>query len=71
MMFHRFMTGRNSVSNRLNDNLIRPWDTFLADEAATQLLPSEMLGPPDSEVTISRRTSGLECRRPDRSLLGS
>ena len=53
MVFHRFMVGRNSVSVWLNGQLIRPWDPFLVDEAATQQLPSETLGPSDSGITVS------------------
>ncbi len=53
MVFHRFMTERNSVSISINGQPIRPWDPFLADEAATQRLPSETLGPPDSGITVT------------------
>ena len=53
MVFHRFMTERNSVSICINDQSIRPWDPFLADEAATQRLSSEALGPSDSGITVS------------------
>ena len=53
MVFHRFMTERNSISIRINGQPIRPWDPFLADEAATQRLPSERLGPPDSEIAVT------------------
>ena len=53
MVFHRFMTERNSVSIRINDQPIRPWDPFLADEAATQRLPSEPLGPSDSGIAVT------------------
>ena len=53
MVFHRFMTERNSVSIRINDHRINPWDPFLADEAATQRLPSETLGPSESGITIT------------------
>ena len=53
MVFHRFMAERNSVSIRINDQLIKPWDPFLADEAATQRLPSETLGSSDSGITIT------------------
>ena len=53
MVFHRFMTERNSVAIHINDQPISPWDPFLADEAATQRLPSETLGPSDSGITIT------------------
>ena len=53
MVFHRFMTERNSVSIRINDQAIGPWDPFMADETATQRLPSETLGPSDSGIVVS------------------
>ena len=43
MVFHRFMVQRNSISIWLNGQLVKPWDPFLADEAATQRLSSETL----------------------------
>lgn len=53
MVFHRFMTERNHVSIHINDQQIRPWDPFLADEPATQRLPSETMGPSDSRITVT------------------
>ena len=53
MVFHRFMTERNYVSIHINDQQIKPWDPFLADEAATQRLASETLGQSDSRITIT------------------
>ena len=53
MVYHRFMTERNSVAIHINDQPIRPWDPFMADETATQRLPSETLGPSDSGITVS------------------
>jgi len=42
-VFHRLMTGHNAVVFLLNDNVIKPWNPFLNDEAATQRLPIERL----------------------------
>ena len=53
MVFHRFMSDRNSVSIRINDQPIIPWNPFLEDEAATQRFPLERLGPSDSGITIT------------------
>ena len=53
MVFHRFMVGRYSVSIHINEQPIRPWDPFLADEDATQRLSSETLGSSDSGITIT------------------
>ena len=53
MVFHRIMAEQNSISISLNGQPIRPWDPFLADEAATQRLPSETLGPPDAGITVT------------------
>ena len=49
MVFHRFMTPPNPVSLWINGQAIKPWDPFLAAEAATQRLSSEALDP---EVTV-------------------
>ncbi|MGD9596830.1 MAG: ATP-binding protein [Steroidobacteraceae bacterium] len=43
MVFHRLMSGRNAVEIRLNDRLIAPWDPFLEDEPATQILAATKL----------------------------
>ena len=53
MVFHRLMFGRDSVSLWLNDQPIEPWDPFLTDEAATQQLPSEPLGPSDAGIDVT------------------
>ncbi len=44
MVFHRFMTERNPLSIWLNGQMVKPWDPFLSNEAATQRLPTEVLG---------------------------
>ena len=53
MIFHRFMVQRSSIAIWLNGQEVRPWDPFLADEAATQRLPPETLGQPGSEITVT------------------
>ena len=54
MIFHRFMVQRNPISIWLNGQAVRPWDPFLADEAATQRLSSETLGQePGAEITVT------------------
>ena len=42
-VFHRLMVGRSAVTFFLNDKPITPWDPFLGDETATQVLPPEKL----------------------------
>jgi len=53
MVFHRFLVGRESVSIWLNDQLISPWDPFLSDEAATQRLSVEILGPSHATIEVA------------------
>ncbi len=50
MVFHRFMVPPNVISIWINGQAIKPWDPFLAAEAATQRLSSEALDP---EVTVT------------------
>jgi hypothetical protein len=52
MVFHRYMSGPRAVAFWINDQRVTAWDPFLADEAATQRLPSEVLGPAGSTVTV-------------------
>jgi hypothetical protein len=42
-VFHRMMTGKNGVAFSLNRKPIKPWDPFLAHEAATLPLPVDVL----------------------------
>lgn len=42
-VFHQLMSGRNPTLFSLNGKTILPWDPFLADEPATQRLPTEKL----------------------------
>ena len=53
MVFHRFMTDRNSITLWLNGQMIKPWDPFLTGESATQRLSAETLGPMDAEITVT------------------
>ena len=53
MVFHRFMTRRNSIKVWINGNIVKPWDPFLTDESATQRLSSETVGPSHAEITVS------------------
>lgn len=43
MVFHRFLAGRDSVSIRVNEAPVEPWDPFLEENPATQRLPTEDL----------------------------
>ncbi|PSB33717.1 ATP-binding protein [Stenomitos frigidus] len=41
MVFHRFLEKRSPLKIWLNDSCVEPWNPFLADEKATQMLPEE------------------------------
>lgn len=43
MVFHRFLAGRDSISLRVNEDPVQPWDPFLEENPATQRLPTEDL----------------------------
>jgi hypothetical protein len=43
MVFHRFLTGPQAVSLRVNGARVEAWDPFLSDHAASQQLPIERL----------------------------
>lgn len=43
MVFHRLMSGKNRMHFELNSRPLHPWDPFVADEPATQVLPAESL----------------------------
>lgn len=49
---HRYMSGPRAVAFWINDQRVAAWDPFLADHPATQRLPSEVLGPAGSTVTV-------------------
>ena len=53
MVFHRFMVRPRPISIWLNGQAIKPWDPFLADDPATQRLPTESLGEPGDGVTVT------------------
>ena len=53
MVFHRLMVRPRPISIRLNGQAIKPWDPFLADDPATQRLPTENLGEPGDGVTVT------------------
>ena len=52
MVFHRFMSERNPLSIWLNGQVVKPWDPFLSNEAATQRLPTEVLGSPGDSLAV-------------------
>ena len=53
MVFHRFMAGPLSVSIHINGHPITPWDPFLADQAATQRMPSESMETLNGKVVVT------------------
>ena len=53
MVFHRFLVRPRPISIRLNGQAIKPWDPFLADDPATQRLPTENLGEPGDGVMVT------------------
>jgi hypothetical protein len=53
MVFHRYLSGRDSVEITVNDRArVKPWDPFLENDPSTQSLPSETFGSGDRVVTI-------------------
>ncbi|MEZ4294643.1 MAG: ATP-binding protein [Polyangiaceae bacterium] len=52
MIFHDLMRGRESVRLFINDSLITPWDPYLQDEPATQVLPITRLDFRGSLVSV-------------------
>lgn len=52
VVFHELMAGREAMVLYLNEHPIRPWDPFLAGEAATQTLPSTTLGYCDAQIMV-------------------
>lgn len=43
MVFHQLMSGKNGVKLLINDREVDPWDPFLVNEAATQILQKTRL----------------------------
>jgi hypothetical protein len=52
MVFHRYLTGRAAVRMTLNGRHIEPWDPFLSNHPATQMLPETTLGDGASGLLI-------------------
>jgi hypothetical protein len=52
MVFHQLMQGRGAVSLFLNDRKLEPWDPFLSDEPATQILAESKLKIHDALVSV-------------------
>jgi hypothetical protein len=43
MVFAEFLSGKNSVRIQLGNEILKPWDPFLRDHDATQVLPEETI----------------------------
>jgi hypothetical protein len=52
MVFHRFLTGRGAAHISINGRRIKPWDPFLTDHEATQVLPETIIGDGQSQVVV-------------------
>ena len=53
MVFHRFLSGRDSIEITVNDTArVQPWDPFLESDPSTQSLPPETFGSGDRAVTV-------------------
>jgi hypothetical protein len=52
MVFHQLMSGKSGVKILLNDHEVQPWDPFLANEHATQILPKSRLLLHGAEVEV-------------------
>lgn len=52
MIFHDLMKGREAVQLFINDQLVPPWDPYLQDEPATQVLSTTRLDLRGSTVTV-------------------
>jgi hypothetical protein len=52
MVFHQLMSGKNGVNLLINDREVDPWDPFLANEAATQILQKTRLQMNGVEVEV-------------------
>lgn len=62
MVFHRYMTGRDSVKIQVGRHVCKPWDPFLKRNEFTQLLSQELLDNNQIEIRpyilphVSKRT---------------
>lgn len=52
MVFHRFLTGKEAITLKINGRQIEPWDPFLLNNQATQLLPTETFGKGNDLVEV-------------------
>lgn len=52
MVFHRFLEGPNTLKIFLNNRPLSPWDPFLRNHPATQLLPEEPLYHSGRKITV-------------------
>jgi hypothetical protein len=52
MVFHRLISGRRPIEIRLNGRSISPWDPFLEEESATQILAATKLTLREAVVSI-------------------
>ncbi len=52
MVFHRFLSGRDSVTLTVNKTPVLSWDPFLVNEPSTQPLPVETFGAGARTVTV-------------------
>ncbi len=43
MVFGEFLTGANAIQIKLGNETLKPWDPFLRDHGATQVLPEESI----------------------------
>jgi hypothetical protein len=51
-VFHRLMSGKNAIEILINDRPVSPWDPFLENEQATQILAATSLRLRDAVVTV-------------------
>ena len=52
MVFHRFLSGKNSITIHLNGRKIEPWDPFMQDTKSVDPLPTETLFADDIQVKV-------------------
>jgi len=52
MVFHRFLESPNSLKIYINNRPLSPWDPFLRNHPATQLLPEEPLNHSGKKITV-------------------
>ncbi|MDA8055329.1 MAG: ATP-binding protein [Thermoplasmatales archaeon] len=53
MIFHRFLSGRDAISIRVNETPVIGWDPFLLDKPGQQQLPVERYGTGEKLVTVT------------------